>query len=262
MTSTRWARTEDGARIAFESLGSGRPLIFVHGLGDDRTLWRSIASELAASFECVLLDLRGHGESLGGSDFGPFGLHRDIAAVVAELRFERPLVVGHSLGGMAVTTYAAKAPVRGTINVDQPLELEWLATRVRALGPRLEQRPASKTVFEILDEIGYAGLSPALLDQLRATRAKLSNRVLYETWAPLLRSPEEIRAQVRTHVQGIVAPYLSLHGAPPADGYGAALRQLIPAARIEVWDNHGHFPHLVSERRFIERVRDFDEQAL
>lgn len=259
MTSARWAQTEDGARIAFESLGAGRPLIFVHGLGDDRSLWRSIASELAANFECVLLDLRGHGESLGGGDFGPFGLHRDIAAVVAELRIKQPLVVGHSLGGMAATTYAARAPVRGTINVDQPLELEWLATRVRSLGPRLEQRPACETVYEILDEIGYAGLSPARLEQLRATRAKLSNRVLYETWAPLLQSPQQVRTQVRNHVQGIVAPYLSLHGAPPADSYSASLRQLIPSARIEVWENHGHFPHLVSERRFVELVRTFDE---
>jgi pimeloyl-ACP methyl ester carboxylesterase len=254
---TRVATTSDGARIHYDSAGAGPALLLVHGLGDDRLIWRTLRVQLSTSFTTVALDLRGHGESTGGSDYDPFALHRDIDAVVAAERLERPFLIGHSLGGVAVSTYAARRPVSGVINVDQRLELSGLATSVRRLEKELQERPAHEVTMNILREIGLGSLEASVIEQLQHTRARLAREVLLGIWQPLFASPEELALIVQNAFGGIRAPYLSLHGADPGPDYPAWLSGLVPGAAVEIWEGAGHFPHLTSPERFLARVASF-----
>ncbi len=256
-----FATTEDGARVRFDIHGHGPALVFVHGLGDDRQLWSGIVGKLENDFTCVVLDLRGHGESSGVEDHEPFGLHRDIHAVLTAARVSAPLLIGHSLGGIAVTTAAARSPVRGVINVDQPLDLSGLAARVKALGKELYTRSPADIYFTVLGEGGVGPVPPQLVTRLHETRAGLTRRVLLDTWQPLLTDVEELTRTVTRHVSGISAPYLSLHGSDPGAGYVEQLRRWVPRSSVEVWPEHAHFPHLVDEQRFVARVRAFWKSA-
>ncbi len=103
--------TDDGGRIHAIERGSGSPILLVHGVTLDATIWAYQLRDLAGSHRVVAIDQRGHGASLGGS--GGYGIARlagDIACVLEGLDLDGCLVVGHSLGGMAACELAATQP--------------------------------------------------------------------------------------------------------------------------------------------------------
>ncbi|RYZ03801.1 MAG: alpha/beta hydrolase [Myxococcales bacterium] len=251
------AFTSDGARIRYDAEGEGPPLVLVHGLGDDRHIWRLLRSTVSSRFRTIALDLRGHGESTGALDYDPFGLHRDIGAVVDAERLDCPLLVGHSLGGVAVSAYAARRRTLGVINIDQPLELSGLAASVQRLKDDLHELPASEIVLRILSQIGLGALDEAQIQSLRQTRARLEREVLLGIWQPLFASPQELASMVQSAFEHIQAPYLSLHGSEPTQAYASWLSALVPQARLEVWADGGHFPHLTAPGRFASRLESF-----
>ncbi len=56
----------------------------------------------------------------------------------------------------------------------------------------------------------------------------------------------------------VKVPYLSLHGIDPGPEYAPWLTRLVPTATVEVWPEHGHYPHLVDQARFLQRLHDFE----
>jgi pimeloyl-ACP methyl ester carboxylesterase len=256
-TELGYARAADGFEVAFETTGSGPGLVLVHGLGDARQSFAPLVERWRAAFTCVALDLRGHGDTRGGSDYGPFSAERDIIGVVETLGLERPLLVGHSLGGFAVTTAAARIPVRGVVNVDQPLDLRALSALVHSLGRALWEEPAGEIVLGVLANLGFGEMPVSAVERLRASAGRLTGEVLRGVWLPLLGDEEKLRDAVRRAVEGVRAPYLSLHGSGVPQGYAAVLADLIPGAKLEDWAGHGHFPHLSAPERFVERVLHF-----
>jgi pimeloyl-ACP methyl ester carboxylesterase len=78
-------------------------------------------------------------------------------------------------------------------------------------------------------------------------------------WAPVLDlAADELEAMVDGLAAQIDVPCLSLHGITPPPGYERWLAERISGADVEVWDEHGHYPHLVDPHRFLERLRTFD----
>jgi pimeloyl-ACP methyl ester carboxylesterase len=86
--------------------GHGEGVLLVGGSGHNSAAWMDVASHLAGQCHRVALDLRGHGQT-GLSSSGPEQYWRDIGGVVAALPWDRPVLVGHSTGGYAVTAAAA-----------------------------------------------------------------------------------------------------------------------------------------------------------
>lgn len=252
------ATSSDGVAIQFDVHGAGPPLVLVHGLGDDRRLFRPLRERLAHRFTTVALDLRGHGDSSAARDYDPFALYRDVHAVMTTCGIDRPVLIGHSLGGVAVSTAASRLSVAGVINIDQPLDLRLLAAKVRGLGRTLFERPASEITLDILNTIGLGTLDSAVIEQLRASRTRLSSEALQGVWAPLLTSDDDVLRSTIQAIQGIRAPYLAVHGAAlPTSTYAQWLAGVIPGAIVEEWQGAGHFPHLTEPERFAARVERF-----
>ncbi|MFF8699551.1 alpha/beta fold hydrolase [Streptomyces albidoflavus] len=107
----RAALTVDGRRLSYLDFGGpGRPLIALHGhFGEARTFAR-LAGALAPDWRVVALDQRGHGLSDPGPDYSRAGYVGDAAALVAHLGLDRPVVLGHSLGGVNAYQLAARRP--------------------------------------------------------------------------------------------------------------------------------------------------------
>ena len=77
-------------------------------------------------------------------------------------------------------------------------------------------------------------------------------------WALLLdQSADDVARSVDSALAGYATPYLSLFGIDPGPEYAAWLASRIPGAQVELWEGHGHYPHLVDPDRFVARLHQF-----
>jgi pimeloyl-ACP methyl ester carboxylesterase len=104
-----------GRLCASDGGAGGTPVVLVHGLGADLEVWRAQLDHLrAAGRRAVAYDQRGHGMSDRARDgaYSIQALADDLEAVRRGLGLERMIVVGHSMSGEVLTTYAGAHPER------------------------------------------------------------------------------------------------------------------------------------------------------
>jgi pimeloyl-ACP methyl ester carboxylesterase len=99
-------RASDGTELAVRASGppDAQPILLVHGLSLSQEIWAAQRAVLSARWRVVSFDVRGHGESADAvtGDYGVAALGDDVIAVLDALGGDRSIVVGHSMGGMAV----------------------------------------------------------------------------------------------------------------------------------------------------------------
>jgi N-formylmaleamate deformylase len=104
--------------------GEGPALILIHGITGSGDVWLPIIGPLSQHVTPVAVDLRGHGRS-GKPDQGYLYHHYidDLDRVLDALQLDRPLILGHSLGGLVALWWAARHPDRAAALVieDSPL---------------------------------------------------------------------------------------------------------------------------------------------
>jgi haloacetate dehalogenase len=106
----------DETRIFVRRLGSGSPILLLHGFPQTHFMWRSVAPLLAGNFTVVCADLRGYGRSgcpPTTGDHAPYAkraLARDMITVMERLGFSRFSVVGHDRGGRVAYRMALDHP--------------------------------------------------------------------------------------------------------------------------------------------------------
>lgn len=82
------------------TVGSGPPVVLLHGMGDDSSVWDETVAELAGDFACTAVDLPGHGRSPAPDDPAAYEREAVLDALDEVLEQTGPaLLVGHSLGG-------------------------------------------------------------------------------------------------------------------------------------------------------------------
>jgi pimeloyl-ACP methyl ester carboxylesterase len=258
MNDVQIARTADGTDIRFETNGNGPPLVLIHGITENRRAWDSHVPRLAERYTVTRLDLRGHGESDTADVYDIEALTSDVRAVVEALGSPEPSLVGHSLGGLVATAYAAAHPVRAMVNIDQPLQLGDLATVLRELAPALRGDGFQETINALMESLAGDRLSPDRKAQLRELRVSARPEVVLSIWEPFLGDAgPDLTETIEELLRQIRAPYLALHGSDPGATYAAWLRGLVPTATVETWDGMGHWLHHVDPERFSERVFQF-----
>lgn len=248
--------------LAHDRVGAGPALILVHGITESRRAWDPLVAALAATYDVLAVDLRGHGESAPGAAYDPIALATDVAETAAAAGLVEPLVVGHSLGGFVATAFAAVARPRAVVNVDQPLRLAAFKAQLGQLEPMLRGEPAGfQAAMAMVFQMLHGPLPPAEVARLTALR-RPEQAVVLGVWGTVFDStPEELDATVAALAAAVAVPYLSLHGADPGEPYSAWLRGHVPTATVEVWPEHGHYPHLLEPARFVERLVAFDRRA-
>jgi pimeloyl-ACP methyl ester carboxylesterase len=98
--------------LAYEEGGTGGPpLLLVHGISCDHATFAPQFTHFRRARRVVNMDLRGHGASgVPGSGYAPADFAEDLAFLSRELGLHKPVVVGHSIGGLAALALAAKYP--------------------------------------------------------------------------------------------------------------------------------------------------------
>lgn len=254
------AHPSPGVSIDYFAAGEGRPLVLVHGITESRRTWDPLLAPLIdQGYRVIAVDLRGHG---GSSRVAPYDLATmagDLGAVLQAEGADDALLVGHSLGGAVVSAYAAGGPCRGVVNVDQPLALSDFQAVLTELQPMLQGDAESfqGAITAIFDQMAgpLDGAERWRVDHIRAAEQD----VVLGVWELMFTATSaDLDAVVDQLASAITVPYLSLHGIDPGPDYAAWLTGKVPSATVEVWADHGHYPHLIEPQRFIDRVVEFD----
>jgi pimeloyl-ACP methyl ester carboxylesterase len=247
-------------RLAYDFRGSGPPLVFVHGLTFDRTSWQPIIDRLAGAYRCIAIDLPGHGDS-----DGPPRLLDDIAGalhcLLGELGIDRPVVAGHSMGANLAGIYAATYPVRGVVEVDQPLFVRPFAELVHSLAPGLRGDDFATAFEPFRQSIGVDRLPEPMRSDI-AARQRIRQDLVVGYWdEPLRTTPEQLQARIDNALTAIQAPFLAVFGHVLDAHEKQHLRRVLPSAEVEEWPDRGHLVHLAEPNRFADRLAVFASQC-
>lgn len=126
----------DGGQIAYETAGSGAPVLFIHaGIADSR-MWDRQVDVFGKDYRVVTFDMRGFGHSPPAN--GQYSPLKDISDLLSNLHIEKPFLVGCSMGGALAIDFALAHPdkVRGLLLAAPGLS----GTQYEAFGP--EELPA------------------------------------------------------------------------------------------------------------------------
>ena len=290
----RRIRSFDGTELAVNVLGpDGAPvLLMVHGFSADLTLWHYQWKHFSRNYRCVLIDQRGHGRSGpgAGGDYSLEALGKDLKAVLDVLAPRGPVVLmGHSMGGMAVMSFAEAFPEEFGTRVKAVVLANTAAAElikaaagnigahvgklVTAAAVRLAKDP--RRVYRIRaralagqGDLAFAAARltnfgpkppPSLVEHV----ARVSARAPVEVWTDLLSSLVEM--DLGHALAHITVPTLVLVGdvdrlTPPASAL--AIKRMLPDGRMAVFKGSGHCTMLERHAQFNRVVEGFLEEAL
>lgn len=266
-----------GHRMALTDVGSGPPILLVHGMMSARTTWADQWGRLAADHRVLAPDLFGHGES--DKPLGDYSLGAHAASLrdlLDALDVPSATVVGHSLGGGIAMQLAYLFPER----VDR-LVLVSSGGLGRELNPLLRAAtlPGSELVLPVLASGWLHGVGDSALRLWRRVGLPAVSPSSTQAWQSLtsLADADTRRAflatsrsvidaggqtvSARSRLSGLTArEVLLIWGAGdrmiPSSHLEAARAEL-PHSRVEILPRSGHFPHLDEPDRFAAVLADF-----
>lgn len=99
------------ARIAFYDVGQGKPLILLHGNGEDSSYWKAQIPEFTKFYRVIAVDSRGHGASGSGASGLSFSLMaEDLKNILDALGVKKAHILGFSDGGNLAVKFALMFP--------------------------------------------------------------------------------------------------------------------------------------------------------
>jgi pimeloyl-ACP methyl ester carboxylesterase len=136
----------NGIRIHYLRTGGNKPvLVMAHGSSDDALCWTNLAREFQDEYDIVMFDARGHGLSDPPTPSDPPDVQvEDLAGLIRELKLDRPILMGHSMGSSSVARFAAKYPdVARAVILEDPGLVRPATPAAGAVAQTPEQRRAT-----------------------------------------------------------------------------------------------------------------------
>jgi pimeloyl-ACP methyl ester carboxylesterase len=249
-------------------------IVWIHGLSGSWQNWLENLPAFARTHRCVAMDLPGFGESeMPAEPISISGYARAVDTLLRALGVERASIVGNSMGGFVgaeiAITYstwvdrlvlvsaaglstgdpasARLVPIVRATKTVAAVWAGWLATRSEALVRRPRSRRA---ILKIVAPHGERLPAPLIAEQLRGS----GKPGFADAFAAIVEYP------LRERLQQITAPALVVWGeddplVPVRDAW--AFGELIPDARVVVYEDTGHVAMLERPEAFNALVADF-----
>jgi pimeloyl-ACP methyl ester carboxylesterase len=231
------------------------PLVLLHGLTFDHTMWEPALAELEsidADRRVVSFQLPGHGESDPLPSYALDLVADAVHDAVVELGLSAPVMVGHSLSGALVGVYGARHDVAGIVNVDQPLDIGPFVAIMHSIGEQL-RGPAFPSMWQVFaDSWHVEDLPPSAQEIVRGTCDPRQDLVVGYWRDAMERDPAEMEQFVTDTLATLREKRTRVRAVFGAVEQAALehMREHVPQAEIDVWPDSGHFPHLAHPDQF------------
>jgi pimeloyl-ACP methyl ester carboxylesterase len=265
----------DGERFHYVEEGKGPPLVMIHGLmGSSRNLTYALSAPLREQFRVISVDRPGSGYSTrhAGTAADLPGQARQIAGFIKALGLERPLVLGHSLGGAIALALALDHPqaVGGLVLVaplshpQRMLPLVFLSLAVRPAWLRRWLSHTLTVPIGLLTQ-GSAVKGVFAPDPAPEDFATRGGGMLGMRPANFYAASTEIN-RVNDHLPGMVKRYPQLrlpigliYGARDQvldfRKHGQALADKVPGLKLQLVEGRGHMLPITAVARVVEVVQ-------
>ncbi|MCM2392175.1 alpha/beta fold hydrolase [Streptomyces albipurpureus] len=267
MNSLPTAPVDDEGRLAHDIAGEGPAVVLLHGGLLDLTVWDEEFEVLAADYQVIRYDARGHGRS--SSVTGDWSPAEDLHALLSHLCVERARLVGASLGARTALDFALLYPelteslvlaapgISGRPFVD-PYVIQRTAAQVKAVT----RADGGELFVEEFLRLWVDGphrlpeeVEPALRGRMRTTVAA---NVRAHSGGLGTGRPREVGAAGRLHE--ISVPVLALLGdldSSDIEGNVEALADAVPHTRVARLSGAGHMVNLEAPEAFLKEVTAF-----
>lgn len=245
-------------------LGSGKPLIILHGFLGMSDNWKTLGSQYAENgFEVHLVDQRNHGKSFHSEHFNYEILAEDLRNYLNERNIPKANIIGHSMGGKTAMQFACGQPkmADNLIVADiapkfYPPHHQYIVDAISSLD--LNTIHSRKEADEALSKkLSDFGIRQFLLKNLywiekgqlafRFNLEVLKNR-MEEIGENLLSS--DVFEGDTLFVRGDRSEYISDHDLP-------SIKTHFPKARLKTVENAGHWLHAENPKQFFEYTLNF-----
>ncbi|MGI9095721.1 MAG: alpha/beta fold hydrolase [Candidatus Limnocylindrus sp.] len=227
------------------------PLLLVHGSYITGAVdWGGIAPILAAEFEVIVPDCRGHGRSTDPRGCYSFKeMAADFAALIPALGFDRAHLIGHSNGGNVALVTLVEHPDRVASCVAQAANA--------FVSPDLIERIPMK-----LDPDRVRREEPEWMEEMIALHSEVHGP---DYWATLLRrTAQEIVSEpnyLPSDLEAVQRPTLVIEGALDETNaiarHGRFIAEHVPQSELWEPEGIGHNVHVEIPAEWITRVRTF-----
>lgn len=251
-----------------QQTGLGPDVVLLHGWGLHSGVFASLADALAARHRLTLIDLPGHGLSPPPQKKFDLAMLAELAADAAP---PRAVWLGWSLGGMVATHLALEAPAR----VEKLVLIASSPRFVTAADWAYAMEPAVLTGFAAALEQDYRATLERFLSLQVTTGTEEGRNTLRALRAALLQHAPALSAlraglhvlktaDLRPKLPTLIPPMQVILGARdklvPAS-VAAAVRHLLPSARVDVLRYAAHAPFLSHPREFLAVLDAFLEHT-
>lgn len=271
-----WQIELHGHRVIYHMVGSGPPVVLIHGMLNSSRHWRDVALRLAERYTVIAPDLIGHGDSATPRGDYSLGAHASsIRDLLAVLGVERATIVGHSLGGGVAMQFFYQFPQRTERLVlisSGGLGHEVSPLLRTASLPGASLLAALATHRRLLSTLDAAGKRLSAVGWRHAVYLQTIVRALRPLEQPGARKAflHTLRSVIDVHGQRVSAsdrlylledmPTLIAWGERDNTiplAHGRAAQQAAPGARFQSLPGVAHFPHLEDPAALAEALLDF-----
>jgi len=270
-------QTGDGATLHYEVIGSGRPVVLLHGWTSSHREWLYYATQLSGSGRFLCWDARGHGFRKQPADAEPPTVGRmaeDLFELIRHEQLQAPVLLGHSMGALTAWEHIGRYGtdhLGGLVLIDQSPRLvtdqDWDLGIYGAFDADHNTRfiEALETDFaEAVLRLAAYGYNTKVRERyeadsggfrmLREFLREMDAGPLIECWRSLA------AADYRAVLPKIDVPTLLIYG-DQSQFYSLEVaefvRSAIPNAQLEVYRNSDHSPHLWQRDRFLADMKRF-----
>lgn len=246
--------------LFFQKYGqSGPEIVILHGLFGSSKNWASVANKLKNKFQVYVIDQRNHGESNHHSTHSLDDLVQDLCDFINLQKIQKPILLGHSMGGMCAMSFALANPenISALIVVDiapkkytfhHQKEFELLHLDVSGFRSRKEIENAMKEIHESSEVIQFLMMNLDRNDS--GFQWKINTPVLE---AAHLVENAEFHGEYSgpaLFLKGQVSPYIT-------QGDFETIHNYFPASKIVTIAEAGHWMHHSHQQIFLKEVLDF-----
>ena len=251
-------------KLAFEVIGDGPPVVILHGLFGSGRNWAPIAQALAGTYRVYLPDARNHGASPWAEAMSYPDMALDVLALIDGERLQRPVVIGHSMGGKTAMTLALEHPhaIAGIAVVDiapeayadqfSPYVAAMRGLDVAAATSRREIRQA------LASRLGGEAPVDFLMQNLQRHDERFDWRLNLMATAVCMRDlcgfPEKL---LRQHYPGAALFVSGEHSDYIRPESRAGIVRLFPQARLQQVPEAGHWVHADEPEALLHALRSW-----